>query len=151
MTPSRWCEELSAPIHYMELCIYRQLVLSLYMAQLIPGMHWESPGLLNRSHQPSISEVHCFCLLLHITLYSASHSRVAPENVGLQKEQKYNIFACHTCMKCGCVFWEFGKRKLATRKDKIIKMKREATQPACRSRCQSVVRRGARCLLAFTS
>jgi hypothetical protein len=22
-------------------------------------------------------------------------------------------------MKCGCVFWEFGKRKLATRKEKI--------------------------------
>jgi hypothetical protein len=30
-------------------------------------------------------------------LYSASHSRVAPENVGLQKEQKCNTFACHTC------------------------------------------------------
>jgi hypothetical protein len=29
--------------------------------------------------------------------YSASHSRVAPENVGLQKEQKYNTFAFHTC------------------------------------------------------
>jgi hypothetical protein len=29
--------------------------------------------------------------------YRASHSRVAPENVGLQKEQKYNTFACHTC------------------------------------------------------
>jgi hypothetical protein len=32
-----------------------------------------------------------------IPLYSASHSRVAPENVGLQKELKYNTFACHTC------------------------------------------------------
>jgi hypothetical protein len=30
-------------------------------------------------------------------LYSASHSLVAPENVGLQKEQKYNTFLCHTC------------------------------------------------------
>jgi hypothetical protein len=30
-------------------------------------------------------------------IYSASHSRVAPENVGLQKEQKCNTFACHTC------------------------------------------------------
>jgi hypothetical protein len=30
-------------------------------------------------------------------LYSASHSRVAPENVGLQKEQKRNVFACNTC------------------------------------------------------
>jgi hypothetical protein len=30
-------------------------------------------------------------------IYSASHSLVAPENVGLQKEQKCNTFACHTC------------------------------------------------------
>jgi hypothetical protein len=30
-------------------------------------------------------------------LYSASHSLVAPENVGLQKEQKCNTFAWHTC------------------------------------------------------
>jgi hypothetical protein len=30
-------------------------------------------------------------------MYNASHSLVAPENVGLQKEQKYNTFACHTC------------------------------------------------------
>jgi hypothetical protein len=29
--------------------------------------------------------------------YSASHSRVAPENVCLQKEQKYSTFVCHTC------------------------------------------------------
>jgi hypothetical protein len=29
-------------------------------------------------------------------LYSASHSRVAPEIVGLQKEQKCNTFAFHT-------------------------------------------------------
>jgi hypothetical protein len=35
------------------------------------------------------------CLHSHSALYySASHSRVAPENVGLQK---YNTFACHTC------------------------------------------------------
>jgi hypothetical protein len=33
----------------------------------------------------------------HRWMYSASHSRVAPENVGLQKEQKCNTFACHTC------------------------------------------------------
>jgi hypothetical protein len=32
-----------------------------------------------------------------IHLYSASRSRVAPENVGLQKEQKCNTFVCHTC------------------------------------------------------
>jgi hypothetical protein len=35
-------------------------------------------------------------ILLH-RLYSASHSRVAPKNVGLQKEQKYNTFACRSC------------------------------------------------------
>jgi hypothetical protein len=52
-------------------------------------------------------------------LYSASHLRVAPVNVGLQKEQKCNTFAFIPVMKCGCVFWEFAKRKLATRKDKI--------------------------------
>jgi hypothetical protein len=52
-------------------------------------------------------------------LYNASHSRVAPENVGLHKEKKYNAFAFIPVMKCGCVFWEFGKRKLATRKYKM--------------------------------
>jgi hypothetical protein len=46
--------------------------------------------------------------------YSASHSQVAPENVGLQKEKKYNTFAFIPVMKCGCVFCEFAKRKLAT-------------------------------------
>jgi hypothetical protein len=44
---------------------------------------------------------------------------LAPENVGLQKEQKCNTFAFIPVMKCGCVFWEFAKKKLATRKDKI--------------------------------
>jgi hypothetical protein len=51
--------------------------------------------------------------------YSASHSRVAPENVGLQKEQNYNTFAFIPVMKCSRVFWEFSKRKLATREVKI--------------------------------
>jgi hypothetical protein len=38
-------------------------------------------------------------------MYSASRSRVAPENVHLQKEQKYNTFACHTCNEVRlCVF-----------------------------------------------
>jgi hypothetical protein len=52
-------------------------------------------------------------------LYSASHSRVAPENVGLQEEQKAIHLLVIPVMKCGCVFCEFAKRKLATRKDKI--------------------------------
>jgi hypothetical protein len=29
--------------------------------------------------------------------YSAFHSRVAPENIGLQKEQMCSTFAFHTC------------------------------------------------------
>jgi hypothetical protein len=37
------------------------------------------------------------CDLSRADRYSASHSRVAPENVGLQKEQKCNTFASHTC------------------------------------------------------
>jgi hypothetical protein len=36
-------------------------------------------------------------LICKHTYYSASHSRVAPENVGLQKEQKCNTFVFHTC------------------------------------------------------
>jgi hypothetical protein len=36
--------------------------------------------------------------------YSASHSQVALENVGLQKEEKYNIFACHTCSEMRLCF-----------------------------------------------
>jgi hypothetical protein len=31
------------------------------------------------------------------SMYSKSQSRVATENVGLQREQKCNTFACHTC------------------------------------------------------
>jgi hypothetical protein len=50
------------------------------------------------------------------TIYSASHSPVAPENIGLQKEQKCNTFACHTCNEVRlCVFGirkkEAGKTK----------------------------------------
>jgi hypothetical protein len=47
--------------------------------------------------------------------YSASHLWVAPENVGLQKEQKCSTFAFIPVMKCGSVFCEFAKRKLETR------------------------------------
>jgi hypothetical protein len=60
-----------------------------------------------------------FLLFCALSLYSASHLRVAQENAGLQKEQKCNTFAFVPVMKCGCVFWEFAKMKLATRKDKI--------------------------------
>jgi hypothetical protein len=47
--------------------------------------------------------------------YSASHSWVAPENIGFKKEQKYNTFACHTCNEVRlCVLWikkEVGNTK----------------------------------------
>jgi hypothetical protein len=80
-------------------------------------------GLDNRLGQISYilwtSHPHCK-YRTHITLlFSASHSRVAPENVGLEKEQKCNTFAFIPVVKCGCVFWEFAKRKLATQKEKI--------------------------------
>jgi hypothetical protein len=43
-------------------------------------------------------------------LYSASHSRVAPENVGLQKEQKCNTFAYHACNEVRlCAMWILKK------------------------------------------
>jgi hypothetical protein len=40
-----------------------------------------------------------YLLTVKVIQYSASHSWVAPENLGLQKEQKCNTFACHTCNK----------------------------------------------------
>jgi hypothetical protein len=46
---------------------------------------------------------------MYMYMYSASHSRVAPENVGLLKEEKCNIFACHTCNEV--LFCVLGIRK----------------------------------------
>jgi hypothetical protein len=44
-------------------------------------------------------------LILKQYIYSASHSRVASENVGLKEEQKCNTFACNTCNEVRlCVF-----------------------------------------------
>jgi hypothetical protein len=48
--------------------------------------------------------------------YSAAHSRVAPENVGLQKEQKFNTLHVIPVMKCACV--------LGIRKKEVGNMKR---------------------------
>jgi hypothetical protein len=56
-------------------------------------------------------------LAIEQNIYSASHSRVASENVGLQKEQKCNTFACHTCNEVRlCVF---GIRKKEVGNTKI--------------------------------
>jgi hypothetical protein len=82
--------------------------------------------------------------------YSASHSRVAPKMLVYKKNKSAIHLHLIPVMKCGCVFWGFAKRKLVTRKHKIKKTK-DGYQPACRSRCQSVVRRDERCLLAFRS
>jgi hypothetical protein len=48
--------------------------------------------------------------------YSSSHSRVAPENVGLQKEEKYNIFACHTCNEVGLCVLGIRKKEVGNTK-----------------------------------
>jgi hypothetical protein len=55
--------------------------------------------------------------MLYVSLYSAAHLRVAPENVGLQKEQKCNTFACHTCN-------EVWLRVLGIRKKEVGNTKR---------------------------
>jgi hypothetical protein len=52
-------------------------------------------------------------------LYSASHSRVAPEHVGLQKEQKYNTFACHTCNEVRLCFFFVNSQKGSWQHEKI--------------------------------
>jgi hypothetical protein len=62
-------------------------------------------------------EINTKAAMYTIRYYSASHSRVAPENVGLQKEQKYNTFACHTCN-------EVRLRVLGIRKKEVGNMKR---------------------------
>jgi hypothetical protein len=63
----------------------------------IPGIKlW---NLVNGYITEQVSKINTMNLEYLINLmkiYSAFHSRVAPENVGLQKEQKYNTFACHT-------------------------------------------------------
>jgi hypothetical protein len=43
----------------------------------------------------------------------------SPGKCWITKRTKINTFPFIPVMKCGCVFWEFAKRKLATRKDKI--------------------------------
>jgi hypothetical protein len=67
-----------------------------------------------------------------------SHLRVAPENVGLQKEQTYNTFACHTCNEVWLCVLLIRKRKLVTRKDKIkiIKSLPLALSVSCEERCE---------------
>jgi hypothetical protein len=54
-------------------------------------------------------------------LYKASHSRVATENVGLQKEPKYNTFACLTCNEVRLCFLGILKKEVGNTKiqDKI--------------------------------
>jgi hypothetical protein len=61
-------------------------------------------------------------------MYSASQSRVAPDNVGLQKEQKYSIFACHICNEVRLCALGIHKKEVDNTKRKdniqIIKTKR---------------------------
>jgi hypothetical protein len=53
---------------------------------------------------------------LSSVIYSASHSRVAPENVGLQKELKCNTFACHTCKEVRLCVLGIRKKEIGNTK-----------------------------------
>jgi hypothetical protein len=71
-------------------------------------------------------------------LYSASHSRVTPENVGLQKKQKCNTFACHTYNEVRLCFgnWQKGSwqhEKIRQDKIRCSTLKEMAMQPATES------------------
>jgi hypothetical protein len=59
---------------------------------------------LKNHSEKSIKQISLTMEEFFLQRYSASHSRVAPENVGLQNEQKCNTFAFIPVMKCGCVF-----------------------------------------------
>jgi hypothetical protein len=63
-----------------------------------------------------------YYILKEQLLYSASHSRVAPENVGLRKEQKYNTFVCHTCNEVRLCFVNSQKGSWQHDKIKIIEL-----------------------------
>jgi hypothetical protein len=54
-------------------------------------------------------------VFLHVK-YSASHSQVAPENVGLQKEQKCNTFVCHTCNEVRLCVLGINKKEVGNMK-----------------------------------
>jgi hypothetical protein len=54
--------------------------------------------------------------IFHSCLYSVSHSRVAPENVGLQKEENYSTFACHTCNEMLLCFLGIRKKEVGNMK-----------------------------------
>jgi hypothetical protein len=73
-----------------------------------------------RRYVPEVGKIH-YCrfenFIVHTdSLYSVSHSRVAPENVGLQKEQKCNTFACHTCNKVRLYVLEIRKKEIGNEK-----------------------------------
>jgi hypothetical protein len=56
-----------------------------------------SSGMILSLANPLTLKTDTVCSSTVFKFYSASHSRLAPENVGLQKEQKCNTFACRTC------------------------------------------------------
>jgi hypothetical protein len=94
--------------NYISLPTMKMFVLN--FITLIPIL-W--PRLYGSCSRQRLTNVH------KMSLCSASHSRVAPENVGLKKNKTAIHLHVIPVMKCGCVFWEFAKRKLVTRKDKI--------------------------------
>jgi hypothetical protein len=59
-------------------------------------------------------------MCMYIYIYTVRPTRGQPQKMLVYKRDKSTIHL-HVIpvLKCGCVFWEFTKRKLATRKDKI--------------------------------
>jgi activating signal cointegrator complex subunit 3 len=53
---------------------------------------------------------------IQVCTCSESHSWVAPENVGLQKEQKCSTFACHTCNEVRLCVLRIRKKEVGNTK-----------------------------------
>jgi hypothetical protein len=70
---------------------------------------------------------HCHCLwgikwssvFLHELLIQCVPLAGSPGKFWLKKRTKVQYICIIPVMECGCVFWEFAKRKLVTRKDDI--------------------------------
>jgi hypothetical protein len=95
-----------------------------------PSMYQSSvPAAQSSGAQGGDTQVHVrfcnICFMLKIiclwdrllqNIHSASHSRVAPVNVGLQKERKCNTFACHTCNEVRLCVLGIRKREVGNMK-----------------------------------
>jgi hypothetical protein len=58
----------------------------------------------------------CLCLYVTTLINSASHTRAAPENVGLQKEQMCYTFAYYTCNEVRLCVLRIRKKEVGNTK-----------------------------------